>query len=51
MVFSSVMHLVWCYLFVNVWGYGVTGASFAMMISYGSNFTLITLLCKGSKSL
>lgn len=51
MVFSSVMHLIWCYLFVNIWGMGVTGASLAMMISYGTNFTLITLLCKASKSL
>lgn len=51
MMVTSLFHVIWCYLFVKVWGLGVVGASIALLISLILNFALITLLCAASSKL
>ena len=45
------LHIVWCYVFVHAWGWGVVGVGVAMSLSYAINFALITVICRGSRSL
>ena len=51
MLATSIFHILWCYLFVKVWGFEVVGASIALLISLILNFALITLLCAASRKL
>ena len=45
MITTVLLHCLWCYLFITVWGYDVLGASLATCVTYGLNFVLITLVC------
>ncbi|CDW80289.1 na+-driven multidrug efflux pump [Stylonychia lemnae] len=51
MITTSLLHMLWCYLLVNIAQMGVQGASLAMLISYTLNFFLITLFCMAATDL
>ena len=44
--FSSILHFGWCYLLVFVAEMDIIGASTATIITYFTNFALITIYCK-----
>ena len=43
MVVNSVLHILWCYLFITVTGLEVPGAGFAMSVTWFLNLTSLTL--------
>lgn len=49
MIVTSMLHFVWCELFVMRWGWDVYGISLATIITYFSNFAAITLYCLWDK--
>ena len=51
MVTTSVLHIFWNYFFVIQWKMGVEGVGIATMISYSTNFLVITVLCSSIKEL
>lgn len=46
MIVTSTLHFGWCYLFVFVFHWEIIGVSLATIITYFSNFALITFYCK-----
>jgi len=40
---TMVLHIVWCYVFVNVLGLEYKGVAIATSITYFSNFLLLTV--------
>ena len=49
MIATSAFHLGWCYLFVFYLNWGVIGAATATLVTYFSNFLIITLYCMYDK--
>ena len=39
-VTTSLLHIVWCILFINVFQWGLYGAALALNVTYISNFIL-----------
>jgi len=46
MIVTSTLHFGWCYLFVFIFNWEIIGVSLATIITYFSNFALITFYCK-----
>ena len=44
-VITSLLHIFWCYLFVAVFDLDVVGLGLASLISYTSNFLIVTTFC------
>lgn len=51
MIFTSVLHFGWCYLFVHIAGWDVTGVSMATFITFFLNFLIITTYSYHDKEL
>ncbi len=43
---TSVIHFGWCHLLVNVFQLDILGTSYATIITYGTNFLIVTIYCK-----
>ena len=42
-VVSTLLHIVWCYLFIVQWQLGILGASLAICVTYTTNFLALVL--------
>lgn len=51
MTSNSLLHIFWCWLFVDYLDLEVTGVGIATMTSYTLNFFAITILCMFLKNL
>lgn len=49
MIFTSILHFLWCYIFVFDYGWSIFGVSLATIITYFLNFAIITLYCMYDK--
>jgi MATE family multidrug resistance protein len=50
-IITACLHLFWCYLFVHVFYWDITGVAIATFITYFSNFVIVTIYCYLDKSL
>ena len=50
-ILTSLLHFVWCYLFITLLGMEVVGAGLATSITYSLNYILILLYCHSVKEL
>ena len=51
MTTDAILHLFWCYLFVNILHWDIFGVSIATCIFYSMNFIIITIYCSINKEL
>ena len=51
MITTSLLHVFWCHILINLMHLDVLGASLAMFITFTLNFLLLTLFCLSSSSL
>jgi MATE family multidrug resistance protein len=49
MIFTSALHLLWCYLLTYYWTYDVLGVSFATVFTLFLNFMIVTIYCRQNK--
>ena len=49
MIVNSMLHILWCYLFITIAGLEVTGAGLAMSVTWFLNLTSLTLYVQLSK--
>ena len=51
MTTNSLLHILWCWLFVDHFEMEVVGVGLATMVTHTLNFILITIVCSMMKSL
>ena len=48
---TLILHFLWCYLFISVWGGREVGAAMATNITYILNMIIVDIICLNKKSL
>jgi MATE family multidrug resistance protein len=48
---TAILHLWWCFLFVNILHWDVLGVSLATFLTFFSNFIIVTAICYRDKEL
>ena len=43
MIFTSFLHLIWCYLLTFYWDFDIRGVAYATVLTFFLNFSIITI--------